>query len=100
MPDGEQRKLDSPLMSFATDDEVAKLKASDQWKHGSRTATTLLKKDTVTILLIALHAGAVMQEHRAPGPITVAVLEGSIRFKAAGEERVLRRRLILPASRD
>ena len=31
-----------------------------------------------------------MKEHQTEGPITVAVLEGAIRFKARGDERVLR----------
>lgn len=36
------------------------------------------------------YAGAVLKEHHAEGPITVAVLEGAICFKARGDERVLR----------
>ena len=84
------RALDLPLMSFAIDQEVAKLKASDQWRRESRAAHTLVKTHAVTIVLIVLHAGATLKEHHAEGPITVAVSEGAIRFKASGEERVLR----------
>jgi len=51
----------------------------------------LVKTHAVTIVLVALHVGAILKEHHAEGPITVAVLEGTIRFKARGEERVLRR---------
>jgi quercetin dioxygenase-like cupin family protein len=91
MAEAEHRSLDLPLMSFATEQEIAKLKASDQWRRESRAALTLVKTRAVTIVLVALHAGAVMKEHHAAGPITVAVVEGAIRFKAAGEERVLRR---------
>src|SRR5690242_3543053 len=91
MADPEHRVLDSPLMSFATEKEIEKLKASEQWRRESRAALTLVKTPAVTIVLVALHAGAVMKEHHAEGPITLAVLEGAIRFKTAGEERVLRR---------
>jgi quercetin dioxygenase-like cupin family protein len=91
MADSEHRALDLPLVSFATEQEIAKLKSSDQWRRESRAALTLVKTPTVTIVLIALHNGAVLKEHHAGGPITVAVLEGAIRFKASGEERVLRR---------
>jgi quercetin dioxygenase-like cupin family protein len=91
MADSEHRALDSPLMSFATEQEIAKLKASDQWRRESRAALTLVKTPAVTIVLVALHAGAVMKEHHAEGPITLAVLEGAIRFKTAAEEPVLRR---------
>ena|ERR1700688_3610740 len=90
MADSEHRALDLPLMSFTTEQEIARLKASDQWRRESRAALTLVKTDAVTIVLIALHAGAILKEHHAEGPITVAVLEGAIRFKASGEERVLR----------
>lgn len=90
MADSEHRTLDLPLMSFATEQEITKLKSSDQWRRESRAALTLVKTPAVTIVLIALHAGAVLKEHHAEGPITVAVLEGAIRFKARGEERVLR----------
>jgi quercetin dioxygenase-like cupin family protein len=91
MVESEQRRLDLPLRSFATEQEIAKLKASDQWRRESRAALTLVKTQAVTIVLLALHAGAVLKEHHAEGPITIAVLEGAIRFKAFGEERLLRR---------
>ena len=91
MADPPHRALDLPLMSFAAEQEIAKLKASDQWRRESRAALTLVKTHAVTIVLVALHAGAILKEHHAEGPITVAVLEGAIRFKAGGEERVLRR---------
>jgi quercetin dioxygenase-like cupin family protein len=89
------RKLDLPLMSFATGQEIAKLKASDQWRRETRAAITLVKNDAVRIVLVALHSGAVLKEHHAEGPITVAVLEGAVRFKAAGEEHVLQRGALL-----
>jgi quercetin dioxygenase-like cupin family protein len=91
MADIEPRALDLPLVSFETEKEIEKLKASDQWRKESRAALTLVKNSAVTIVLLALHSGAVLKEHHAEGPITVAVLEGSIRFKASGEERVLHR---------
>ncbi|MDO8706647.1 MAG: hypothetical protein Q7J84_17055 [Sulfuricaulis sp.] len=90
MADSEHRVLDLPLMSFAIEQEIAKLKASDQWRRESRAAVTLVKNPGTTIVLIALHPGAVLKKHHAEGPITVAVMEGEIRFKAGGEELVLR----------
>jgi len=74
-------------MSFVTEQEIAKLKASDQWQRESRAALTLVKTHALTIVLLVLHAGAALKEHYAEVPITVAVLEGAIRFKASGEER-------------
>jgi len=95
MADSEPRALDLPLMSFAIEQEIEKLKASDQWQRESRAALTLVKTHAVTIVLVALHAGAVLKDHHAEGPITVAVLEGAIRLKTSGDERVLRRSALL-----
>jgi hypothetical protein len=67
MVDSEPRRLDLPLMSFATEQEIAKLKASDQWRRESRAAFTLVKTQAVTIVLLVLHAGAVLKEHHAEG---------------------------------
>jgi quercetin dioxygenase-like cupin family protein len=89
MTDAHMRALDAPLMRFDIGSEIARLKAGDQWKTGSRTAITLVKNAALRIVLVAVHKGGIVQEHRAEGPITVAVAEGSIRFRASGGEHRL-----------
>jgi quercetin dioxygenase-like cupin family protein len=89
------RELDRSLMTFDTGAEIAKLKAGAQWQSGSRAAITLAKNDALRIVLVALRKGGVLHEHRAEGPITLAVLEGSIRFTAGAEPHTLARGTIL-----
>src|SRR5713101_6031766 len=59
---------------------------------GWRLPAAEIERSVAAAVLAALrpYAGAVLKEHQTEGPITVAVLEGAIRFKARGDERVLR----------
>ncbi len=95
MADAHLRSLDAPMMSFDIADEIAKLKAGDQWKAGTRTAITLVKNDALRVVLVAMHKDGIVREHQAEGPITVALAEGSVRFRAHGEERRLKRGALL-----
>jgi len=95
MAEIEHRVPDAPMMSFALDEEIAKLKSGHQWEIESRAAVTLVKTAALTLVLVVLHKGGTLKEHRAEGPITVAVLAGSIRFRASGDERILTRGAIL-----
>lgn len=95
MAEAEHRVLDAPMMSFALDEEIAKLKQGHQWKIESRAAVTLVKNDALTIVLVVLHKGATLKEHHEKGPVTVTVLEGSIRFRASSDERMLARGALL-----
>jgi quercetin dioxygenase-like cupin family protein len=95
MSECEQRVLDAPVMSFALEEEVTTLMQSRQWQTGTRAAITLVKNATLTIVLVALHKGEVLHEHHAEGPITVCVVTGTIRFRASGDERILRRGALL-----
>ncbi len=95
MPGETHRVLDLPLMTFDIPAEIAAMRASEQWKSSRRGAKTLAKNADVRMVLVGLSKGLAIHEHRAEGPITVSVAEGTIRFKAAGEERTLERGTIL-----
>jgi quercetin dioxygenase-like cupin family protein len=45
-------------------------------------STTLLKTDTLRIVLMALRAGASLHRHHADGRLSLQVLEGMIEFSA------------------
>lgn len=59
--------------------------------HGSRQgaqtrgAVTLVKQDGLSVVLTHLHAGGSLQEHAAPGPVTVQVLDGHVRVRLEDE---------------
>ena len=51
------------------------------WDNSDRNAITLFKNESMRIVMIALHDGAEMKTHKAPGVISVQVLEGGIKFR-------------------
>lgn len=56
--------------------------------HG-RDSATLVKDAGFSLVLVALAQGGRLPEHRAPGAITVLVLNGRIAFTAHGERHEL-----------
>jgi quercetin dioxygenase-like cupin family protein len=85
---GTDRPLAAPLLLFRLPEEVSRLKGEPDWTGGKRTIT-LTKQGGLRVVLIALRAGATLDEHLAAGALTVQVLEGSVRFAAGGETRSL-----------
>lgn len=79
-PEGD-RLLDAQLVGIDLYAFRKQIKDEQTWKDGDRNAITLFKSDGMRLVLIALHAGAEMRTHTAPGVISVQVLEGEITFK-------------------
>lgn len=52
---------------------------------GRRNAITLRKGGGLSVVLPAMRTGDRLEEHAAPGPISLVVREGRIRFTAEGE---------------
>lgn len=63
---------------------LADLRASPEFAGAGRTARTLLTDGPVRLVLVALAAGGRLHQHRAPGPVTVHLLEGLVTVSAAG----------------
>lgn len=85
---GTERPLAGPTLFFHLQDEVARLREEPDWTAGRR-AITLAKHSGLRVVLTALRAGAVLDEHLAAGALAVQGLEGRIRFQAGGETRTL-----------
>lgn len=81
-PEGD-RILDAQLVAVDLNAFRTQIKEEQTWKDGDRNAITLMKADGMRLVLIALHAGAEMRTHMAPGMISVQLLEGEITFKTA-----------------
>ncbi len=77
--------MHGPLQSFDLEAEVSRLSAEKEWQEGRRNAVTLRKGEGLSVVLLAMKAGDRLDEHSAPGPISLSVREGRIRFTAAGE---------------
>lgn len=78
---------------------LASLRQEPYYEHNGRNAITLVKNSEIRVVLQAMQPGSSLAEHHAPGPITVQVLEGEIRFHTGGLTQRLRagELLVLPA---
>ena len=85
---GSDRSLSGPLQSFDLDDEAARLRGEKEWREGRRNSITLRKGEGMSVVLLVMKAGDRLEEHSAPGPISLMIREGRIRFAAEGEEDV------------
>lgn len=80
-----ERPMSGPLQRFDLGAEVARLREERAWQEGRRNAITLRKGQGLSVVLLVMRAGDRLEEHAAPGPISVGVREGRIRFTAGGE---------------
>jgi quercetin dioxygenase-like cupin family protein len=85
---GSDRSLHGPLQSFDLEAEVSRLREEKEWQEGRRNSITLRKGEGMSVVLLVMKAGDRLEEHSAPGPISLMIREGRIRFAAGGEEDV------------
>lgn len=75
------RELDAPMVTMDLLALKKQIKEEESYKNSDRNAITIFKSESMRIVLVALHQGAEMKTHKAPGIISVQVLEGHIVFK-------------------
>ena len=80
-----KRQMHGPLQSFDVEAEVLRLREEKEWREGRRNAITLRKGEGLNVVLLVMRAGDRLDEHSAPGPISLSVREGRVRFTAADE---------------
>ena len=73
------------LQGFDLGAEAARLREEKEWQEGRRNAITLRRGGGMSVVLLVMRAGDRLEEHSAPGPITLGVREGSVRFRVADE---------------
>jgi quercetin dioxygenase-like cupin family protein len=78
--------MHAPLQSFELNAEVSRLRGEEAFREGRRNSITLRKGEGMSLVLLVMGAGDRLEEHAAPGPISVAVNEGRIRFATPDEE--------------
>ena len=82
---GSERPLHGPLLMFDLGAEVGRLMEEGAWQRGQRNSITLRKGEGMNVVLVAMKAGDRIEEHAAPGPSSLSVREGRIRFMVAEE---------------
>lgn len=90
----------SPLRMFDPQVELDRLQTEDHFWQAGRNAKILVKYPGLRILLIGLHSGTHIAEHRAAGPISVQVVSGHVLVRAAGEMFDLGEGELLALERD
>lgn len=78
-PEG-TRPLDAPIVLLDLNNFRDQIKDEPTWKDSDRNAITMFKSDTLRLVLISMHEGAVIDPHTAKGMISIQVLEGKIKF--------------------
>lgn len=76
--------LDSPVQMFDLASEVERLRAEESWRRNRRNARTLVKELDFRVVLVALQDGARLEEHRAPGRISIHTVQGHARVRVHG----------------
>ena len=84
---GSERPLHGSLQRFDLGTVVGRLKEEGAWQRGQRNSITLRKGGGMNVVLLVMKSGDRLEEHAAPGPLSLSVREGRIRF-VAGEEVV------------
>ena len=79
------RPLHGPLQRFDLGAEVGRLMEEGAWQRGQRNSITLRKGEGMSVVLLVMKAGDRLEEHAAPGPLSLSVREGRIRFMVAEE---------------
>jgi quercetin dioxygenase-like cupin family protein len=85
------RPLSGDVLRFDLEEERGRVNDLALLERNGRNARTLIKNGPLRVTLVMVRKGGQIAAHRADGPITVHVLEGEIRFRAAGQEHRLTR---------
>jgi len=81
-PERPMHQVARALLTFDLVAEVDRLHTEESWRQGMRNAKTLVKEPDLRIVVIALRQGERMEEHRAPGRISIQTLTGRLRLHA------------------
>lgn len=65
---------------------AAALRGSTEYANNGRSAQTLAKTPEMNVLLTVINEGSSLDEHVAPGSVTLTVIEGKIVFVSGGAE--------------
>jgi quercetin dioxygenase-like cupin family protein len=73
-------------LTFDLATEVQRLHQEEIWQHSSHNARTLYKDHDLRVVLIAMKAGASLDEHIVAGRLAIQVLSGQLRLQVAGQQ--------------
>jgi quercetin dioxygenase-like cupin family protein len=65
---------------------IEQMRSDHPLEHFGRSTRTVHRESGLSVLLIVLQSGAFLNEHKAPGSLTLQVLEGRIVFTAGDQQ--------------
>lgn len=77
------------LESFELEGLAERLRDEPAYGREGRASVALVRSGELTVFLTVMRAGVETAEHLTPGPATLVVLAGRVRFKAQGESHEL-----------
>jgi len=80
-PERPMHQVARSLLTFDLRVEVERLQAEETWRQGMRNAKTLIKEPDLRIVVIVMRLGGRMEEHRAPGHLSIQTLTGRLRLQ-------------------
>ena len=83
------RPLAGPVLAFDLAEQIAALRAEEPYSRSGRAGRTLAKSGRFRLVLTAMASGNVIGTHQADSPMTLQVVQGSLRFRTNGEEYTL-----------
>jgi quercetin dioxygenase-like cupin family protein len=95
-----QQRTDSPTLTCDLAAEARELRAVETFSlHGHR-AKTITRNGDLTIVLLALRAGAHIRDHRAEHPTTLITLRGRMKIGLTAQTVQLTAQQMLPLEQD
>jgi quercetin dioxygenase-like cupin family protein len=91
--------MSAAFMELDLPAELSRLHEEATWSTGQN-ARTLIKYDTLRVVLVALKAGKSLAEHQTEGRISVHVLSGHVEVKSSGRTFNLRAGGLLALDRN
>lgn len=79
----------STLTSFPLQAMAQQLMTEEAFQTSGRNALTLIHHQALTVVLTVMRAGAVLDEHHAPAPVTLIPLFGEIVLASAAGQTAL-----------
>lgn len=83
----EERHLGAPVLLLDLMEELRALRANPAFQTRGHTAKTLAKNPDFRVVLMAFDRGARLEQHHAPGRVSIHVMEGLVALKV-GEQSV------------
>lgn len=80
------RPLAGPVLAFDMAEQIAALRAEEPYRRSGRAGRTLAKSGRFRLVLTAMVKGNEIGVHHADSPMTLQVMEGSLRFRTDGQE--------------